>query len=214
VLTVLGLVLGARGSYEQAVELANVAAGVEVGYLGVTPIRREELTQELRFQGHPAAGKIKTAGELVEITRSAREARKKVVFTNGCFDLLHLGHHHLLNGARKEGDLLIVAVNSDASIRRLKGPSRPRIAEDDRVRMLAGLEAVDYVTVFDEDTPNHLLEALRPDVLVKGSEYGKEGVVGREIVEAYGGRVALVEQLAGISTTTLLGESSSSGPSS
>jgi len=208
VLTILGVVAAAGGTLDRAVELANVAAGLEVRHFGVTPISREELLGELRFQGHPVVGKIKSAGELARVVETIRESGRTVVFTNGCFDLLHLGHHHLLNGASREGDVLVVAVNSDESIRRLKGPSRPRIAQEDRVKMLAGMEAVDYVVVFDEDTPNTLLETLRPDVLVKGSEYSgdEDGVVGREIVEGYGGRVAFVEQLPGFSTTALLGE--------
>ncbi|MCZ6794982.1 MAG: bifunctional heptose 7-phosphate kinase/heptose 1-phosphate adenyltransferase [Planctomycetota bacterium] len=204
VLSILGWVVAGGGSLERAVELANVAAGIEVRHLGVTPISRQELIQEVRYRGHPAAGKIKSFGELVQVVDGERSAGKRIVFTNGCFDFLHLGHHHLLDGARQEGDLLVVAVNSDDSIRRLKGEGRPRILEEDRVRMLAGLEAVDYVTVFEEDTPNHLLEALRPDVLVKGSEYRDGVVVGREIVEGYGGQVAFVDQIPGISTTELL----------
>jgi D-beta-D-heptose 7-phosphate kinase/D-beta-D-heptose 1-phosphate adenosyltransferase len=127
-----------------------------------------------------------------------------VVFTNGCFDLLHFGHHHLLNQARKLGGCLVVAVNSDASIRRLKGPDRPINSQEERMLMLSGLEAVDCVILFDEDTPLALLEALRPEVLVKGGEYRGGGVVGRELVESYGGRVELVEQVPGISTTAIL----------
>ncbi|MBN1444332.1 MAG: bifunctional heptose 7-phosphate kinase/heptose 1-phosphate adenyltransferase [Planctomycetes bacterium] len=204
VLSVLGLVRAAGGNLQQAVELANLAAGLEVAHLGVTPIARSELLQELMFQGHPAGAKVKSAEDLQRIAEEARASGRTLVFTNGCFDLLHLGHHQLLNGARREGDLLIVAVNSDSSIRRLKGPGRPRIPQDDRVRMIAGLQAVDFVVVFDEDTPNRLLAMLRPDVLVKGSEYRTGVVVGREIVEGYGGRVAFVEQIPGISTSSLL----------
>jgi D-beta-D-heptose 7-phosphate kinase/D-beta-D-heptose 1-phosphate adenosyltransferase len=211
VLTVLGIVAAVRGKLEDAVRLANVAAGIEVRYFGVTPISREELCQELRYQGHPVVGKIKTLAELEKAVGEARRGGKTVVFTNGCFDLLHPGHHHLLNGARREGDLLVVAVNSDASIRRLKGPSRPRIKQEDRIKMLAGMEAVDYVILFEDDTPNRLLEAVRPDVLVKGSEYRDGVVVGREIVEGYGGRVAFVEQLAGFSTTQILGRDIAQG---
>jgi D-beta-D-heptose 7-phosphate kinase/D-beta-D-heptose 1-phosphate adenosyltransferase len=205
VLSVLGLVIAAGGSLDRAVELANVAAGIEIRHIGVTPISRDELLQELKYRGHPVVSKIKTLDELREIVQAASAAGKTVVFTNGCFDLLHLGHHHLLGGAKREGDLLIVAVNSDASIRSLKGPGRPQMREEHRVMMLAALEFVDHVIVFDEDTPNRLLEALRPHVLVKGSEYQQGVVVGREIVEGYGGRVAFVEQIPGISTTALLG---------
>ena len=206
VLSVLGLVLAAGGALSQAVELANVAAGVEVRRLGATPVSREELLHELRYHGHPGVEKIKKLEELGPLVRSAREAGKTVVFTNGCFDLLHVGHHHLLHGASEMGDLLVVAVNSDASVRRLKGPTRPRISQEERMLMLSGLEVVDFVVCFEEDTPIPLLEALRPDVLVKGEEYKNGVVVGREVVEGYGGQVTFVAHIPGISTSTILGE--------
>lgn len=208
VLSVLGVARAAGCDWFEAAQLANVAAGIEVRHIGVTPVSQDDLAQELLWDGHVAADKLKSPRELTAIVERARRAGKTVVFTNGCFDLLHRGHHEVLYEAKRRGDVLVVAVNSDASVRRLKGPTRPSIPEDGRVRMLAGLEFVDYVTVFDEDTPNHLLELLRPDVLVKGSEYRErpQGVVGREIVEAYGGRVEFVEQLPGWSTTSLLEE--------
>ena len=204
VLSVLGLVIAAGGPLHRAVQLANFAAGMEVRHFGVTPITRDDLLQELRYEGHPAAGKIKLLGELSTLIEEAKQKGRRIAFTNGCFDCLHLGHHHLLHGARKEGDLLVVAVNSDRSVRRLKGATRPQISQGERVRMLADLEMVDYVIVFDDDTPNRLLETLRPDVLVKGSEYRDGVVVGHEIVEGYGGRIAFVQQVPGISTTAIL----------
>ena len=145
--------------------------------------------------------------------RAARGAGKQVVFTNGCFDLLHPGHHHLLHGAAAEGDILIVAVNGDASIRRLKGPGRPVIPEEERLLQLAALEVVDYVIAFEEDTPIPLIEALRPEVLVKGEEYRDGVVVGREIVEGYGGRIAFVSQVPGFSTTAILAKRAFRGES-
>ena len=152
-----------------SVELANVAAGNVVRQTGVWPVSRQDLIQEIRYEGRPAADKIKSLEELREIIQSEQQAGKKVVFTNGCFDLLHRGHHHLLNGARREGDVLVVAVNSDTSIRRLKGPDRPNISQEERVSNLADLEAVNYVIVFDDDGPDRLLESLRPQVLVLAS---------------------------------------------
>ena len=125
-----------------------------------------------------------------------------VVFTNGCFDLLHMGHVRYLRQAREMGHCLVVAINSDASVSRLKGPSRPVIAESERAEMLAALECVDHVTVFDEDTPCELLELLRPDVLVKGGT--TPVVVGREIVEGYGGRVLTTAAVQGLSTTQII----------
>jgi len=211
VLSLLGAVAAAGGTLEQAVELANVAAGIEVRKMGATPVSRAEILQELRYEGHPGATKIKKREELLLSVEAARQMGKSIVFTNGCFDMLHYGHQHLLDGAAQEGDVLIVAVNSDASIRRLKGPERPQTEEEVRLRMIAALEAVDYVLSFEDDTPMPLLEALRPDVLVKGEEYRTGIVVGRELVESYGGRVAFVSQVPGISTSALLARGEGDG---
>ena len=204
VLSVLGLLVAAGADLAQAVELANIAAGIEVRKVGVTPVSREEILQELRYRNHPGVSKIKKLDELRPLLASDRAKGKQIVFTNGCFDLLHPGHHHLLHGAAAEGDVLVVAVNSDASIRRIKGPGRPVIPEEERLLQLAALEVVDYVVAFEDDTPIPLLEALRPGVLVKGEEYRDGIVVGREIVEGYGGRIAFVSQMPGFSTTSIL----------
>ena len=135
----------------------------------------------------------------------ARRAGKRVVFTNGCFDLMHVGHVRYLAAARDAGDLLVVAVNSDASVRRLnKGPERPIVPEAARAEVLAALAAVDWVTIFDEDTPAEVIAAIQPDVLVKGADWAPDEVVGREIVEARGGRVVLVPVVEGFSTTALI----------
>jgi D-beta-D-heptose 7-phosphate kinase/D-beta-D-heptose 1-phosphate adenosyltransferase len=133
-----------------------------------------------------------------------RPEKQSIVFTNGCFDVLHVGHVQLLEEASTLGDVLVVAVNSDASVRRLKGPTRPIVGEANRAAMLAALACVDYVVIFHEDTPHRLLEAIRPDVLVKGGTYTIDEVVGREIVEAHGGRVCLTSRIEGISTTKLI----------
>jgi rfaE bifunctional protein nucleotidyltransferase chain/domain len=146
------------------------------------------------------------------LSRSALAARiadrraqgATVVFTNGCFDLLHAGHLHLLQRARALGEMLVVAVNDDASVKRLKGPGRPLIPEAQRAEMLAALRYVDYVTLFSEPTPFRLIRALRPDVLVKGGDYTIDQVVGRDVVERSGGRVVLIPPLAGLSTSRLL----------
>jgi len=171
----------------------------------------------LRGRGFEHAKKIRLVGELEPVLRESRSAGQKVVFTNGCFDLVHPGHRHLLEGAAREGDILVVAVNSDESVRRLKGPGRPRLPLEDRLVRIAALECVDHVIPFEEDTPLRILEALRPDVLVKGEEYRSGVVVGRELVEGYGGRVALLPMLPRFSTTGLLGDSatpSGGGPES
>jgi D-beta-D-heptose 7-phosphate kinase/D-beta-D-heptose 1-phosphate adenosyltransferase len=124
-----------------------------------------------------------------------------VVFTNGCFDLLHVGHVRYLDAARRRGDCLLVAVNADATVRALKGPGRPVLGLDERMRILAGLASVDYVVAFDEPTPRELLEALRPDVLVKGGDYAIDEVIGRDTVWACGGEVHIVPPVEGLSTT-------------
>jgi rfaE bifunctional protein nucleotidyltransferase chain/domain len=126
------------------------------------------------------------------------------VFTNGCFDLLHIGHAVLLDEARREGDRLIVGINSDASVSRLKGPSRPIVPEHARARVLAGLEAVDAVVIFDEPTPLKLMVAIRPDVIVKGGDYAADEIVGATEVRSWGGRVKIVPFVEGFSTTSLL----------
>ena len=136
--------------------------------------------------------------------RWRRGAAGPVVFTNGVFDLLHRGHVAYLAAARREGAALIVGVNSDASVRRLKGPGRPLVAERDRAYVLAGLAAVDAVVLFDEDTPRELIAALEPDVLAKGADYALDAIVGADLVTARGGRVVRVPLEAGVSTTTLI----------
>ncbi|MEE2708970.1 MAG: D-glycero-beta-D-manno-heptose 1-phosphate adenylyltransferase [Gemmatimonadota bacterium] len=142
--------------------------------------------------------------ELTRVIRAAQAEGQKVVFTNGCFDLLHPGHIHLLQSARNLGDMLVVAANSDDSIRRSKGSNRPILPEEDRVTMLAALACVDYVVIFEEDTPIPLLQALRPDVLAKGDQYSLEEVVGHEVVLGYGGRVKRVLVVEGFSTTDIV----------
>ena len=133
-----------------------------------------------------------------------RKHGKNIVFTNGCFDLLHVGHVKYLQAARQLGDLLILGLNSDDSIRRLKGSGRPLIGQDERAHILAALNCIDYVVIFDEDTPLELISKLRPDILVKGGDYTAEGVVGRELVESYGGRVELINFVDGKSTTNII----------
>ena len=148
--------------------------------------------------------KVVSAQELQAVVQAVQAAGRVVVFTNGCFDLLHPGHIRLLQDAKQFGDILIAGLNSDDSVRRLKGDGRPIFAEDDRVSMLAALACVDYVVVFEDDTPIPLLERLHPDILVKGDEYRPDQVVGREVVAGYGGRVERVPVVAGLSTTDIV----------
>ncbi|MCO5171537.1 MAG: D-glycero-beta-D-manno-heptose 1-phosphate adenylyltransferase [Planctomycetes bacterium] len=206
VLATLGLSVAAGAALPDAVHLANIAAGLEVERLGVSPIHPEELEAELQTHTPPVLRrKIVTAP--AQVTARIEEARRKghrVVFTNGCFDLLHAGHVHFLQGCRAQGDFLVVGLNTDASIRGLKGPDRPVLSLDERATVLAGLEAVDMVVPFDEPTPVALIERVRPDVLCKGEDYRGKVVVGRELVEGWGGRVELVPLLPGKSTTNVI----------
>lgn len=149
-------------------------------------------------------GKLKNLGELEAIASEARRAGKTVVFTNGCFDLLHRGHVHILREARGKGDILIVGINSDRSVRGIKGPARPILAETDRIELIAAMEMVDYVVLFDESDPRKLIEAIKPNVLAKGGDWGQDGVVGADIVEREGGRVAVIPYLKGFSTTEII----------
>jgi rfaE bifunctional protein nucleotidyltransferase chain/domain len=148
--------------------------------------------------------KIVDRETLIAARREWRERGQQVVFTNGCFDLLHLGHVRYLAAARALGDALVVALNSDASVRRLKGAGRPILNQDERAEVMAALESVDWVTVFDEDTPRELIADVLPDVLVKGGDWPLEAIVGREEVEAAGGRVLAMPYLEGASTTDII----------
>jgi D-beta-D-heptose 7-phosphate kinase/D-beta-D-heptose 1-phosphate adenosyltransferase len=202
VISVMGLVLAGGGTVEDSVRLANVAAGIEVGKLGVAPVSRQEIREALVQRA--SVSKLKTLDELLPLLGKCRVTGKKIVFTNGCFDILHQGHIELFQTARAFGDVLIVAINSDASVRRLKGPKRPILAENERALLLSALAAVDYVVIFEDDTPIPLLKTIRPDVLVKGAQYSVDQVVGHEVVEAYGGKIKLVPHVEGISTTDIV----------
>jgi D-beta-D-heptose 7-phosphate kinase/D-beta-D-heptose 1-phosphate adenosyltransferase len=186
-----------------AVRLANLAAGVSVGKIGAAVVREADLLGALTPQ-QSALRKIVLREEAVEQAERWRHKGWRVGFTNGCFDLLHPGHVHLLEEARASCDRLIVGLNSDASVRRLKGAPRPIQPEAARAAVLASFASVDLVCVFEEDTPEALIEALRPDLLVKGADYTLDEVVGAELVRSWGGRVALAEVLPGHSTSATL----------
>lgn len=215
-LAMIGVALAAGIPPSSALQLANVAAGLEVEKIGVAVIPREEVRQRLLDEARTAepqasapratgaSGKVADIDRLAASVAEHKQAGRKIVFTNGCFDLLHVGHVSYLAEARGLGDVLIVGLNSDASVRRLKGPTRPVINQSDRATMLAALAAVDHVVIFDEPTPHRLLEALRPDVLVKGGTYAPHEVVGHEVVTAYGGQVCVVGMVDGVSTTKIV----------
>jgi D-beta-D-heptose 7-phosphate kinase/D-beta-D-heptose 1-phosphate adenosyltransferase len=205
VLSVLGLALASGAGYEAAIRLANVAGGLEVEKIGVATVTRDEILRDLL---HDAPGgtakKVLPLDELVRELAERRRTAQRVAFTNGCFDVLHAGHVQYLHEARAQADVLVVGLNSDSSVRTLKGPDRPVNAEAARAVVLAGLQAVDYVTVFAEATPMELIQAVRPDVLVKGADYRRDEVVGAKLVESHGGRVHLAELRKGYSTTATL----------
>ena len=150
------------------------------------------------------SGKLKTVEELKAICAQARAKGKKTVFTNGCFDLLHRGHLHTLREAKACGDILIVGINSDRSVKGLKGAGRPIFSESERAELIGALEMVDYVTLFDEPDPYNLIAVLVPDVLAKGGDWGPDKIVGSDIVEKNGGRVAVIPYLQGFSTTEII----------
>ncbi len=165
---------------------------------------QEEKGGGLKEKKKKGARLILNSAELERWRARCRREGKRVVFTNGCFDLLHPGHVWLFYQARSLGDVLVVAVNSDSSLRRLKGPSRPIFRLKERLEILAAVEAIDVLTVFKEDTPQKLISLLQPDVLVKGGDWPPDQVVGRKEVEAAGGRVVLIPYLPGLSTSELL----------
>lgn len=187
--------------WHDAVRLANAAAGLEVEVFGVQPIPLARVHRSILMQDDRLAGKLRTREQLKVEVEAQKRAGKRVVFTNGCFDILHAGHVTLLDKAAACGDFLVVAINDDASVRRLKGPGRPVNTQDDRARVLGALACVGAVVFFHEDTPLELIKLVRPDVLVKGADYSKDKVVGAELVEAHGGRVELIDLVQGRSTT-------------
>lgn len=203
-LATLSLAKAAGADWAEALTLANVAGGLECEKFGSVPITPDEMTRELMLEAHGHLGKIRTKEQLLPELAQHRSAGRKIVFTNGCFDLVHTGHVQYFKFARSQGDLLVVGVNTDDSIRRLKGPRRPIICQEDRLGVLEGLESIDYLVLFDEDTPMSLIEAIRPDVLVKGQDYNRSTVVGADLVESYGGQIALAPLAQGRSTSNLI----------
>lgn len=218
VLAMIGAGAAAGAEPADLARLANIAGGLEVEQIGVVAISRDEILADLMTGGRTTDEKIRPLDDLSRHISARRKAGQKIVLTNGCFDLLHIGHVGTLQQAADEGDCLIVAVNSDASVRSLgKGPNRPVFNQQDRATMLAALEAVDYVLIFDEPTPHAIIERLKPDVLVKGGTYARDEIVGRELVESYGGEVKPMGSVPGISTTEILnmfrdGQSASTKP--
>ncbi|EAR62857.1 bifunctional D-glycero-beta-D-manno-heptose-7-phosphate kinase/D-glycero-beta-D-manno-heptose 1-phosphate adenylyltransferase HldE [Neptuniibacter caesariensis] len=203
VISTLASALAAGESLPNAVALSNIAASIVVGKLGTAAISAPELRREVNKEQGAEQGVV-TEEQLLIALADARAAGESIVFTNGCFDILHAGHVGYLQQAKAQGDRLVLAINSDESVSRLKGPGRPINPVERRMAVLSGLEAVDWVLYFKEDTPERLLEQVRPDVLVKGGDYGIEGVVGGEFVRSYGGEVRVLSFLDNCSTTAIV----------
>lgn len=203
VIAVLAAALAAGEALPESIALANLAASIVVGKSGTAAISAPELRRALQQERGSERGVVNRSQLLIDL-EDARAAGEKIVFTNGCFDLLHAGHVAYLEQARMLGDRLVVAVNDDESVRKLKGEGRPINSVDRRMAVLAGLEAVDWVVAFSEDTPEHLLSEFKPDFLVKGGDYDKQGVVGWEIVEGYGGEVRALSLVDECSTTAMV----------
>ncbi|HKQ48990.1 MAG TPA: D-glycero-beta-D-manno-heptose 1-phosphate adenylyltransferase [Phycisphaerae bacterium] len=205
VLAALAVAVAAGADWREAVALANVAGGLEVEKFGCVPITREEVVGEILLEHHKTLGKVRTLDHLLPELARRRARHEKIAFTNGCFDLLHAGHVANFAFCKQHADLLVVGLNSDASVRRLgKGDGRPIVAQDDRAAVLAALADVDYVVLFDDDTPAKLIEAVRPDILLKGADWSGKTVAGQEFVEKYGGKVLLAPLLEGRSTTDII----------
>ena len=203
VISVLGAALAAGTTLPEAVALSNIAAGLAVTRVGTVAISGPELRREVQRDGGSDRG-VMTRDQLALAVADARAHGEKVVFTNGCFDIIHAGHVGYLSEARKLGDRLVVAINDDESVRRLKGPGRPINPVDRRMAVVSGLEAVDWVVSFAEDTPETLLEAIKPDILIKGGDYSIDKVVGADIVQGYGGEVKVLSFLDDCSTSAIV----------
>ena len=207
--TVIATVAAATAAgleFEEAIQLANLAAGLVISKIGTTPIDKDELIAALSPSENEAKGqqKICSQEELAQLVARWRLAGHRIVLTNGCFDLLHAGHLALLEQARREGDCLVVALNSDRSVRRIKGAGRPILSEDARAKLLAALSCVDAVVLFDEETPLNIIRAVQPNVLAKGANYLEAEVVGSNEITAWGGRVAIIPLIEESETEAVL----------
>jgi D-beta-D-heptose 7-phosphate kinase/D-beta-D-heptose 1-phosphate adenosyltransferase len=204
VMAVLGLGMAAGLPLKEAITLANTAAGIVVGKVGTATVSKRELLQALKQSSENNASKYKSLNEISQLCRKLQKDRKRIVLTNGCFDLLHVGHIRLFSASKELGDVMIVAIDDDDSVKLLKGAGRPVIGAAERVRILSALDSVDYVVVFATNELDNVLGAIRPDVLTKGSDYESAKILGREIVESFGGRIEQIPITEEISTTQII----------
>jgi len=204
VLAFLGLACAARYPFDQAVTLANMAAGIVVAKVGTATVSRKELNEALKLTQGDTPSKQVDLKALPQVCNDLRKKGKRIILTNGCFDVLHVGHVQLLSASKQLGDVLIVAVDDDDSVRRLKGPQRPVISANERLRILSALDSVDHVILFSSGELNKIINAAQPNVLTKGSDYTVSKVQGRKIVERHGGRVELIPITENISSTQVI----------
>jgi len=200
VLATLAVVLGSGFDYETAVEISNITSGLEIERFGATPVTIEEVINEISGKNN----KIQKLDALLKQITRHQEKKHRIAFTNGCFDVLHRGHIEFLRFCKMQGDILVVALNSDSSVRGIKGPQRPVNNQYDRAVVLAALESVDYITIFSESKPINVIKKVKPDVLIKGQDWRKEDVVGAEFVESYGGKVTLAPLIKGKSSSSTI----------
>jgi D-beta-D-heptose 7-phosphate kinase/D-beta-D-heptose 1-phosphate adenosyltransferase len=204
VLATLAIILASGGDYKTAVQLSNITGGIEVEKFGAAPVTIEEIIDEILNQKQDKSSKVHTIDSLVEELAWHRNQKEIIVFTNGCFDVIHRGHIEFLKFCKSQGDVVIVGLNSDSSVNIIKGPERPINNQNDRATVLAALETVDYITVFDEPDPLNLIKKVKPDLLVKGQDWAQKGVIGRDFVESYGGSVVLAPLVEGKSSTATI----------
>jgi len=201
VVSVFGMALFVGFNFKDAAWLSNMAGSIVVGKVGTAAVTLNEINEFLQEELLRTSHTVLELEELKKLVSLAKSTGKTVVFTNGCFDLIHGGHIEFLQKAKSLGDILVVGLNSDASVKSIKGDGRPIKSQKERANILSALRYVDYITIFDENTPENLIGEIRPDILVKGDDYNINEVVGREIVEGYGARVELIPIVQGLSTT-------------
>jgi D-beta-D-heptose 7-phosphate kinase/D-beta-D-heptose 1-phosphate adenosyltransferase len=210
VAAILTLGLGAAASFENVLNLANLAAAIVVGKWGTQAVQAEELKRAVLLENETLTHELSSHSKMIsseDITQFLKKLKKdgkQLVFTNGCFDILHAGHVDYLEKAKQLGDVLIVGINTDASIKKIKGPSRPIVNLSNRMKLLSGLSCVDYIIPFSEDTPLKLIESISPNILVKGADYKEDEIVGAKHVKANGGRVQTIELVPDISTSMII----------
>ena len=191
-------------SLQESLEIANIAAGIVISKVGTTPIEKYELINELENEYHGDKNKLITEKNLLKMLTHLQAKDEKIGFTNGCFDILHAGHVSYLEQAKNKVDFLIVGLNSDSSVRKLKGTNRPVINESDRARVLCSLEAVDAVIIFNQSTPINLIKKIKPYLLIKGNDYSENQVVGHKEIKKWGGKVELISLLEGRSSSKII----------